>query len=81
MRFANRLAHSETPQEQDCAERTYNKLARTFTAQVEALQRYRAGRGERVVVQQNVAVTDGGRAIVANVTRPSRRPRLKRRVR
>jgi hypothetical protein len=27
MRAANRLAHAESPQEQDSAERTYNKLA------------------------------------------------------
>ena len=41
MRAANRLAHAESLQEQDSAERTYNKLTRTFVAQVEALQRYR----------------------------------------
>ena len=41
MRYANRLAHAESLQEQDSAERAYNKLTRTFAAQVEALQRYR----------------------------------------
>jgi hypothetical protein len=78
MRSANRLAHSETPQEQESAERAFNKLARTFAAQVEALQRYRAGSEDRVIVQQNVSVGDGGQAIVGNVTRP--RPRLKKHV-
>jgi hypothetical protein len=76
MRAANRLAHSETRQEQESAEHAFNKLARTFAAQVEALQRYRAGREERVIVQQNVSVTDGGQAIVGNVTQP--RPKLKK---
>ena len=78
MRFANRLGHAETLQEQDSAERTFNKLARTFAAQVEALQRYRAGSEERVIVQQNVSVGDGGQAIVGNVTRPSPRHELKK---
>jgi hypothetical protein len=76
MRFANRLGHVESLQTQDSAERTFNKLARTFAAQVEALQRYRAGREDRVIVQQNVSISDGGQAIVGNVTRP--RPRLKK---
>ena len=76
MRSANRLANSETPQEQESAQHAFNKLARTFAAQVEALQRYRAGREERVIVQQNVSVTDGGQAIVGNVTQP--RPKLKK---
>ena len=78
MRFANRLAHAETLQEQESAERTFNKLMRTFAALVETLQRYRAGREDRVVVQQNVSVSDGGQAIVGHVTRP--RPRLKKHV-
>ena len=76
MRFANRLGHVETPQEHDSAERTFNKLARTFAALVEALQRYRAGREDRVIVQQNVSISDGGQAIVGNVTQP--RPKLKK---
>jgi hypothetical protein len=33
MRFTNRLAHAETLQEQDSAERTLNKLIRTFNMQ------------------------------------------------
>ena len=46
------------------------KLMRTFAALVEALQRYRACSEERVIVQQNVSISDGGQAIVGNVTRP-----------
>ncbi len=80
MRFANRLAHGESLQEQDSAERAFNKLARTFAAQVEALQRYRAISEQKVIVQ-HVSVGDGGHAIVGNVTRPAHDRSLTRRVR
>ena len=36
MTFARRLAHAETIQHQDSAERTFNKLTRTFASQLEA---------------------------------------------
>ena len=44
MTFARRLAHVENIPQQDCAERAFNKLTRTFAAQVEALKRYLEGR-------------------------------------
>jgi hypothetical protein len=44
-----------------------NQLARTYTAQLEGLKRYRAG-AEQKVTYQNVSVTEGGQAIVGNVT-------------
>lgn len=44
----------------------YNKLARTFAAQVEALRKYRTG-GEQKVTVQHVNVSDGGQAIVGDV--------------
>jgi hypothetical protein len=80
MRFANRLAHVESLQEQDSAERAFNKLTRTFASQVEALQRYRSIRSDKVIVQQ-VSVGDGGQAIVGNVTRPAHERALRKRVR
>jgi hypothetical protein len=49
MTFARRLAHVENIQQQDSAERAFNKLARTFAAQVEALKRYRTG-GEQTAL-------------------------------
>lgn len=70
MKFANRLAHAESLQEQDSAERAYNKLTRTFAAQVQAFQRYRDASKQNVVVQ-HVSVGDGGQAIVGNVTPPA----------
>ena len=44
----------------------FNKLARTFATQVEALQKHRRG-GKQTVVVQHVNVADGGQAIVGHV--------------
>jgi hypothetical protein len=68
MTSAHRLNHAQNIQERDSAERAFNKLARTFTAQMEALNRHRSGGDQKVTVQQ-VSVSDGGQAIVGNVTR------------
>ena len=67
MRFARLLQNVEYLQQQDSAERAFNKLARTFTTQMEALKRYRTG-GEQKVTVQHVSVREGGQAIVGNVT-------------
>lgn len=67
MTFAGRLTNVDNIPQQDSAERTFNKLARTFTAQVEALKRYRNG-GEQRVTVEHVTVNQGGKAIVGNVT-------------
>jgi hypothetical protein len=67
MTFARRLATVETLEQQDSAERAYNKLARTFAMQVEALKRYRS-QGEQVVRVERVTVHEGGQAIVGNVS-------------
>jgi hypothetical protein len=68
MTFTRRLAYVETIPQQDSAERALNKLARTFASQMEALQRYRNGGEQKVMVHQ-VSVNQGGQAIVGNVTR------------
>ena len=67
MTFARRLNHVETLQQQDSAERAFNKLARTFASQVEALKRYRSN-GDQTVRVEHVTVNEGGQAIVGNVT-------------
>lgn len=67
MTFARRLAHVENIKQQDSASRAFNQLARTFTAQVEALKRYRTG-GQQHVTVKHVTVNDGGQAIVGNVS-------------
>jgi hypothetical protein len=70
MTFARRLARVETIQQQDSAERALNKLARTYAMQMETLKRYRTG-GEQKVTVQHVSVSEGGQAIVGNVTQPA----------
>ncbi len=71
MTFARRLAHVDNIQQQDSAERAFNKLARTFAAQVEALRRHRTG-GEQKVTVEHVTVNEGGKAIVGNVSHGGR---------
>jgi hypothetical protein len=71
MTFARRLAHVENIPQQDSAERAFNKLTRTFATQMEALKRYRTG-GEQKVTVQHVSVSEGGQAIVGNVTQAQR---------
>ena len=66
MTFANRLTHVENIPQQDSAERAFNKLARTFTTQMEALNRYR-GKGQQKMIVEHVHVYEGGQAIVGNV--------------
>jgi len=72
MTFARRLNHVENIPQQDSAERAFNKLARTFAAQVEALKRYRTG-GQQKVTVEHVTVNAGGQAIVGNVETPGGR--------
>ena len=70
MTFARRLAHVDIIPQQDSAQNAFNKLARTFAAQVEALKRYRSG-GEQKMTVQHVHVAEGGQAIVGNVNAPT----------
>jgi hypothetical protein len=67
MRCAYRLANTQDIARQDSAGRALGRLARTFPAQMEALNRYRNHGGPAITVQ-NVSVGDGGKAIVGNVT-------------
>jgi hypothetical protein len=71
MTFGRRLSAVETVEQQDSTERAFNKLARTFTSQLEALKRYRTG-GEQKVTVQHVSVSEGGQAIVGNVNQAAR---------
>jgi hypothetical protein len=52
----------------------FNKLARTFVMQMDGLKRYRSDVGENLTVQ-HVSVSDGGQAIVGNVTQLTREQR------
>jgi hypothetical protein len=66
MAVARRLNHVDNLPQQDSASNAFNKLARTFAVQLEALQRYRTG-GEQRVTVQHVTVNEGGQAIVGAV--------------
>jgi hypothetical protein len=71
MRCAHHLAHADDLAQHDSAARALGRLARTFPAQIEALNRYRS-QGEPAITVQNVSVGDGGKAIVGNVTQHAR---------
>lgn len=64
--MSRRLMTADNTLQRDSAEKAFNKLARTFTAQVEALKRYRS-KGEQRVYVERVNVERGGQAIVGNV--------------
>lgn len=67
MRCAQHLATANDTAQHDSAARALGRLARTFPAQIDALNRYRS-HGEPAITVQNVSVGDGGNAIVGNVT-------------
>jgi hypothetical protein len=66
LRMALQLAAAQMIPQQDAAERAFNKLARTFAAQMDTLKRYRS-KGEQKVTVQHVTVNDGGQAVVGDV--------------
>ncbi len=67
MRCAHQLASADDLAQHDSAARAMSRLARTFPAQIDALNRYRS-HGEPAITVQNLSVGDGGNAIVGNVT-------------
>ena len=67
MTFARRLNNVENIPLQDSVGTIFNKLARNFAAQIEALKRHRSA-GEQIVRFEHVTVNEGGQAIVGNVT-------------
>lgn len=62
------ISEQTMPCVESCINRA-TKLLRTFTAQLEALNRHRGKGGEQRVVVQHVNVTEGGQAIVGNITK------------
>jgi hypothetical protein len=79
MRSAYHLANAEDLAQFEGAGRVLGRLARTFPAQIEALNRYRSS-SEPAISVRTVSVGDGGHAIVGNVTQhasmilPGKRP-------
>jgi len=66
MHSARRLEHCDTLQQLEAHDRCLNRLSRTYTAQVDALKRYRSGGQQRMTVE-HVHVHEGGQAIVGTV--------------
>jgi hypothetical protein len=71
MTSASQFAQASLVSQQDRAARLLTNFARTYAAQMEALKRYRTG-GEQKVTVQHVSVSEGGQAIVGNVTHTPR---------
>lgn len=69
MRSMRMVKRSENIPQQDSNGNLAIKLLRTYTAQMEALQRYR-GKGQQKMTVEHVHVHAGGQAIVGNITRP-----------
>ena len=65
---ARRLNQAEMLNQQDSASNMFNKLTRSYVAQLDALKRYRST-GEQSIRVQHVTVNEGGQAIVGNVSR------------
>ncbi len=64
--MVKRLTRAQTIQQQDAAEKAFNKLARTYTTQMDALKKYRA-KAQQTVRVERVTVEEGGQAIVGDV--------------
>jgi hypothetical protein len=71
MKCASELDQARDLLQKEFIGRALNKLARTFAAQMESLKHYRTG-GEQKVTVQHVWVSEGGQAIVGNVTQSAR---------
>jgi hypothetical protein len=65
MKVAGMLSRAHHDKQLETAERTLNRLARTFTMQMDTLKRYRSS-GQQVIVK-HVTVNDGGQAIVGDI--------------
>jgi hypothetical protein len=58
MRFARHLNQADNLEMNESTERTLNRLARTFTSQMEALKRYRNA-GEQTVTVKHITANEG----------------------
>ncbi len=67
MRCAARLACTDDVPQQESLTRALTRLSRTFSAQMEALNRHRSN-GACPITVQNLSVQDGGKAVVGHFT-------------
>ena len=66
MQVSSKMNDAKYLEAHEAFARSFNRLARTFTAQVEALRRHRNG-GQSKVTVEHVTVNAGGQAIVGNL--------------
>lgn len=66
MRFAGNSNRERRVQVQEGYQRSLNKLARTYAAQMQTLKQYRSS-GKQQIVVKHVTVNEGGQAIVGDV--------------
>lgn len=66
IRVGGMMARADQLPQYEAHDRAFNKLARTYTMQMEALRKHRTG-GKQTVTVQHVNVGDGGQAIVGHV--------------
>lgn len=66
VRSGRRFANADHLHQYEAHERAFNKLARTYTTQMEALRKHRNG-GRQTVTVQHVNVEGGAQAIVGNI--------------
>lgn len=67
MRCACRLACTDDVPQQESLSRALTRLARTYAAQMEAMNRHRSN-GACAITVQNLSVQDGGKAVVGHFT-------------
>ncbi|WP_170456928.1 hypothetical protein [Ruegeria arenilitoris] len=66
MSISNKLNSVDSLHKHETYKRSFNRLARTFTAQAEALRKHRNG-GQSKVIVEHVTVNEGDQAIVGQV--------------
>jgi len=66
MHVASKMNNATHHEASEAYDRSFNRLARTFTTQMEALRKHRNGGQSRVTVE-HVTVNEGGQVIVGNV--------------
>lgn len=66
MSISNKLNSVDSLHQHEIYARSFNRLARTFAAQAEAMRKHRNG-GQSKVIVEHVTVNEGGQAIVGQV--------------
>lgn len=66
MDYARRLSQATSAEVRTGHERALNRLARTFTSQIEALQKHRS-KGKQKIVVQHIHVSGNAQAVVGDV--------------